>query len=319
MLAQKLFPSLWTSELCIEEQARGLVVGLLEEVIFYSNSKMIRNAPSLSQVWSLIQTGGSKWVCWHPCCVSTGQLEEPGATSTDTPGGSHIDRWAGSWVRATQGNAVEPHANWKSLPPAPSPAAQLDPQGISRDSYQPSPEMIFATHWHFLHSSRQLHLWGLLGVHWRSYSGWWVSRLASLRRWCLALNWELLGLNIPSPLPYPNPKVTFPKKELLQNIPALAPSDVPAMQAAPEWQPSPLCAVALGWLQKGHSRSVMRIQAREPHPQHFQRGGRMRGTASGMQTCLQVLLKQRWGWEALTIGTSKVYLNSSYFVKPVKQ
>ena len=63
MLAQKLFPSLWTSELCIEEQARGLVVGLLEEVIFYSNSKMIRNAPSLSQVWSLIQTGGSKWVC----------------------------------------------------------------------------------------------------------------------------------------------------------------------------------------------------------------------------------------------------------------
>lgn len=60
MLAQKLFPSLWTSELCIGEQARGLVVGLLEEVIFYSNSKMIRNAPRLSQVWSLIQTDGSE-------------------------------------------------------------------------------------------------------------------------------------------------------------------------------------------------------------------------------------------------------------------
>ena len=124
---------------------------------------------------------------------------------------------------------MEPHANWKSLPPAPSPATQLDLQGISRGSYQPSPE-IFAIYWHFLHSW-QPHLWGLLGIHGPSYPGWWVSRLASSRSWCLALTWELLGLSIPSPLPYPNAKVTFPKKGL-QNIPALAPSDVPAMQAA---------------------------------------------------------------------------------------
>lgn len=63
MLAQKLFPSLWTSEPCIGEQARGLVVRLLEAMIFYSNPKMIRNAPSLSQVWSLTQMDGSEWVC----------------------------------------------------------------------------------------------------------------------------------------------------------------------------------------------------------------------------------------------------------------
>lgn len=29
-------------------------------------------------------------------CASTGQLEEPGAASADTPDGSHIDRGAGS-------------------------------------------------------------------------------------------------------------------------------------------------------------------------------------------------------------------------------
>ena len=47
----------------------------------------------------------------------------------------------------------------------------------------------------------------------------------------------------------------------------------------------------------------MRIQAPEPHPQHFWGGGRIRGMASGMQTRLQVLLQQRWDWEALTIRT----------------
>lgn len=58
MLVQNLFPSLWTSELCIGEQARGRVVGLLEEIIFYSNS----NDQKCPQPLSGVEPNPNKWL-----------------------------------------------------------------------------------------------------------------------------------------------------------------------------------------------------------------------------------------------------------------
>lgn len=72
-------------EPCIGEQARGLVVGLLEAMIFYSNPKMTVKCPALSQVWSPHPNGWlrSGFVDTH-ACVSTGQLEESGAAKQET-------------------------------------------------------------------------------------------------------------------------------------------------------------------------------------------------------------------------------------------
>lgn len=55
---------------------------------YYKNSRMVRNASSLSQGFIPIRREGSGLVHWHPCLSSTGQLREPWAARALTCGRS---------------------------------------------------------------------------------------------------------------------------------------------------------------------------------------------------------------------------------------
>lgn len=80
-----------------------------------------------------------------------------------------------------------------------SPATQLDPQGTSRNLPRHGT-------FHTVTSPPLLFCCGICGG---CMGG---DRPASSRRWCLAPTWELPGLSLPSPLPFPTPNTTLPER-----------------------------------------------------------------------------------------------------------
>lgn len=118
MLAQKPFPSLWTSEPCIGASQRiGSGASRGDDILQQPQND--QKCPQPLQVWS-----PPKWMAQSGfvdtyACVSTGQLRSLGAASADTWRKLLTDGWVLSeW--ATQGDAVSlmPTGNPYLLPPA---------------------------------------------------------------------------------------------------------------------------------------------------------------------------------------------------------